>query len=187
MGRMFWLCMALLIGVAVHIGYILTVPGMIFQQSTASASGDAKINTMQILSKAARLDLLPGYAGESVAAICRFDLAKGKVSLKLNVPPSYWTFAVFTERGRQIYALNDKQAGAETFDVEITRGKSIVGQLVSVGQPEDVVEEITNAAWSVEMIEKNGLALLWVPVSNPLMRPSIEAVVKESKCSSVGT
>jgi uncharacterized membrane protein len=182
MARLFWISMALLIAVGVHIMYVLAVPGMVFQRDVARASRGSAANTLHLLTKAERLGILPSYAGESVTALCRIDLGRGKVTLNLKVPGSYWSFAVFTEKGRQIYALNDKQAGAESFDVEITRAKSLIDQLTGVGEPEDAVDEINNAAWSVEMLEQRGLALLWVPLSEPLMRPAIESVVKDSQC-----
>ncbi len=175
--------MALLIALGIHIMYVLSVPGTVFQQDMARATRGSGTNALHVLTRAERLEILPSYAGESVTALCRIDLGKGKVGLNIKVPASYWTFAVFTEKGRQVYALNDKQAGAEAFDVEISRAQSLIEQISGVGDPESVVDEINNSAWSVEMIEQRGIALLWVPVVEPLLRPAIEDVVKQSKCS----
>jgi uncharacterized membrane protein len=187
MGRLFWIFMALLIAVSVHIIYVLSVPGLVFQRDVARASRGSEANSMHVLTKAERLGILPAYAGESVTALCRIDLSKGKIALNLKVPVSYWSFAIFTEKGRQVYALNDKQAGAETFDVEISRAKSLIEQVTGVGEPEDAAEEINNSAWSVEMVEQRGIALLWVPLAEPLMRPAIEAIIKESRCGTSKT
>jgi uncharacterized membrane protein len=180
MGRLFWIFFGLLAGAAAHISYVLFVPGLLFGRTTDQLTANGP--GMQILAPDRQRNALPGFSGDSVAALCRLDLSKGKTALSLKVPPSYWTLAIYTQSGKQVYALNDKQAGVEQLDIVVSRTKSVIDQVNAVGDQGEVLDDIANAAWTVDMPDTKGIALLWAPLSDPHGRSAMEALVKQGTC-----
>ncbi len=182
MARLFWIIIGLLTAASVHILYVLLVPGMALESNVAALSGNAARNTFHVLPARSTSALMPGHAGDGVSAMCRIDLGKGKVGLSLQVPDMYWTLAIYSQSGKQIYALNDKQAGVDRFDIEITRARSLIEMVTSLGEVEEGGDEISNAAWTVEMPDSRGLMLLWVPLPDPLLRPAVESILSAGTC-----
>jgi uncharacterized membrane protein len=181
--KLFWIFLAVLLGIGIHIVYVLFVPAVVFDRAVAALSGGQGNNTLVVLPATISANAVPGFAGDGVIALCRLDLSKGKVGLTLKVPGSYWSLAIYSQSGRQVYALNDKQAGADSFEIVIARAKSLVEQVTNVGENDDVNDDIANAAWTVEINEPKGLALLWAPLSDPLQRPAMEAIMKGGRCA----
>lgn len=183
MGKLFWVFLAGLGGIGVHILYVLLVPSAVFQRDVLAMAKDGKTNALQLLQPAEQSALLPGFAGDGVTAVCRIDVSKGKVGLALKVPNTYWTLAIYSQSGRQTYSLNDKQAGVDSFEIIVSKSRTLLEQVANVATSEDVNDEINNAAWNVEMPDRQGLAFLWVPLTNTLSRPAVEDIVKESRCA----
>lgn len=187
MRKLFWMLLGLLAGAALHIVYVLYFPSFVLNRQISSLVGGNGNNQMVLLSADRPQQVLPGFVGESVIALCRVDLSKGKVALSLTVPDGYWSLAIYSQSGRQVYALNDKQAGADTFTIVMEQARSLIEQVTSAGDNEDVVDTIAKAAWSVEINEPRGVVVLWSPLVNPLLRPQLEAVMKNSSCLPIKT
>jgi uncharacterized membrane protein len=183
MGKLFWVFLAGLAGIGIHILYVLLLPSAVFQRDVQALTKDGKTNSLQLMQPNDQSALLPGFAGDSVTAVCRIDVSKGKVGLSLKVPSTYWTLAIYSQSGRQTYALNDKQAGVDSFEIVVSKARSLLEQVANVGNADDANDDIANAAWNVEIPDRQGLAFLWIPLTNALSRPAVEAVVKESKCA----
>jgi uncharacterized membrane protein len=182
MAKFFWLLFAGLVAAAVHISYVLFVPGAALHNELAALSTPAEKSKWHIATDSEKSSLLPGFAGSGVAAICAFDLGQGPYELGMNVPKSYWSLAIYAETGKQVYSLNDKQAGAETFQIEVRKAKSMLDQLASVGEAENTVDVISNIAWTVEMADRRGVAVLWLPAADQFEQGTLVAQVQSSSC-----
>ena len=181
MGRLFWLITALFLSAVVHIGYVLFVPNLAFERQLSSISKDGSENRFVLLDPALQGRLVLGASPNDIVGLCKFDLSNGKVNLNADIPSTYWTLTVYDLSGQQVYALNDAQAGAQQFTVDFAKAKSITQQLFGKGDPEDGLVG-DNLGWHAEVNGDKGLAILWVPLSDPLFRPGIAEKLSKTKC-----
>jgi uncharacterized membrane protein len=178
----FWFLAAAVLAAASHLAYMLFVPSRNFNAALDKALGTAKANSFVILDSAAQESLIPFTTGTHVVGICKYDLSKGAVRVALSVPEGLWSFAIYTVRGRQVYAINDTQADTNAFTVELQSAEGIISQVFSGG--EDTAEVVNNdLGWRVKLEGKRGLAVIWIAQSDPLLRAEAEAVLRKSKCS----
>jgi uncharacterized membrane protein len=181
MGRSFWIVAALLTGVIVHICYVLFAPGFLFARQLEHSTTGKPYNSFFISSVADQSALLPAATSKSVVGICKFDLSNGSVELNAKLPRSYWTLSVYSQSGRQVYALNDVQAGTSEFKIELAKTKTFFQQLMGNGRAEDATQ-IENLGWHAETSEPRGIAVIWIPLADELMRPQIESIMAGSTC-----
>jgi uncharacterized membrane protein len=181
MGRLTWLLLTLLIGLATHISYVLFFPANAFEDSLVRTISDVQPNTLRLLSPEAQRNLFPSYRGEGVLAICPVDLRAGQVKLIAHLPVGYWTLSVHTRTGAQVYSINDAEADSELVEIKLRQTKGIISQIVEGTDGEEVVD-FANAGWNVELPQAQGIAAIWVPLSEPLVRPDVEATLSRSTC-----
>lgn len=181
MGRLFWLMTMLFIAAATHISYVLFEPGMMFQKKLHDLSGARPDNSFFILARDQQSSLFPAATANDVVGVCKYDLSNGRVVFSTKLPRNYWTVSIYTESGTQIYALDDVQAGSNSFTVDLTRAKTLMQQLFAKNDGEDG-GQIENLGWKVESTERRGLAVIWVPLSDAMMRSGIEDIIKGSEC-----
>jgi uncharacterized membrane protein len=181
MGRGFWVIIALLVAIAAHISYVLFVPSLVFQRQLKISTDARPYNKFFIADPAKQTILLPSATTKSVVGICKFDLSGGNVELNAKLPRSYWTLSIYAQSGRQVYALNDVQAGTSDFKVELSKSKTFLQQLLGNNRAEDSIQ-IENLGWHAETPEIKGIAVIWIPLADELMRPQIVAAMDGSSC-----
>ncbi len=181
MARLFWILTVSMIIVAVHISYVLFAPALLFQQKLYQATEGRPDNSFFILAPEKQAQLFPAATVLDVVGVCKYDLGAGQLVLSATLPKTYWTMAIYTQSGKQVYALDDVQAGSSAFTIELSRAKSFLEQIMSTGDPDDA-GQIENLGWRVETTERRGLAIVWIPLSDELMRKPIEAIIKDSRC-----
>ncbi len=181
MGRLFWVITTLFIMAATHIAYVLFEPGLMFQKKLYAMSSGKPDNSFFILPRDEQSQLFPTATFNDVVGVCKYDLNAGRVVLSAKLPRSYWTLSIYTDSGTQIYALDDVQAGNNSFTVELTRAKTLLQQLLAKNDGEDG-GQIENLGWKVETTKRRGLAVVWIPLSDVLMRGGIEDIIKGSDC-----
>lgn len=182
MNKFFWVVLSCLIAFAVHIAYVLFVPALQLQTRIANLAPDDGKGQWRIISDAERFNLLPGFSGSGIAAACPLNVSSGAMDLQLKVPNDYWVLAVYSQSGKQVYALNDKQAGAEEFAIVVSQTKSIIDQIFSSVDQADTVSSIANAAWNVSLPERRGIAVLWIPVGSDGIRKTYAELIEKSTC-----
>jgi uncharacterized membrane protein len=182
MARVFWVITAACFAFAVHIAYVLFVPGLQFQRKLNAETSGKPNNSFFILDPAQQSKLFPVATGDDVVGLCKFDLGGGSLQLTAHLPKTYWNLAIYTQSGKQVYSLDDVQAGSSTFTIDLSRSKGFLEQLLASGENEDG-GQIENLGWKAETTEKRGLAIVWIPLSNALMRDNVEATVRESRCA----
>ena len=90
--------------------------------------------------------------------------------------------AIFTDRGQQVYSITDAQAGENSFTVELSQTAGLLAQLQGVLHPDSEADAIGEAGWKVETPEAKGLAVIWMPVADPLFREAAVAATLGSSC-----
>ncbi len=181
MGRMFWIVIAVLVGVITHVTYVLFLTNYLFTRNLNQTTAGQPYNKFFIADTTKQTGLLPTVTSKSIVGLCKFDLSNGPIALQAKLPRSYWTFSVYSQSGRQVYAMNDVQAGTSEFKVELSKTKSFIEQLMGNGRVDDLTQT-ENLGWHAETTESRGIAVIWIPISDELMRPQIEAAMKDSSC-----
>jgi uncharacterized membrane protein len=179
--HIFWVITATVLALSCHVAYLLFVPSRSFSRAIDQALGEDHGNKFVLLDPIAQLKLIPSASSDHVVGICKFNVSEGPVRVTANVPEGFWSFAVYTIRGRQVYAINDTQADTDTFSVELSQDKGLLSQILGAG--EDTNEVIgDDIGWRIAITETQGLAVLWLAVADPLLRKEAEDVVKQSRC-----
>lgn len=177
----FWLLVAIVLSVITHFAYALFVPSRQFDAALSAALKDARANSFVILDPAQQTSLLSYATRDDVVGLCKYDVRQGPVVVSANVPEAFWTFAVYTNHGRQVYALNDTQADSNAFTVELSAAKSVLAQITSPG--DDAETGIgADAGWRVAVTEPLGIAVLWIPLADGVFRADAEAAIRDSRC-----
>jgi uncharacterized membrane protein len=182
MGRLLWVAMVGLVAVATHISYVLFAPGFLFERKLYLTTEGRPENSFFVLSPDKQVQLVPTATPEDVVGICKYDLQGGKLELSANLPRSYWTMSIYTQSGKQVYALDDVQAGSSAISIELSQSRTLLQQLFGSSEGDDA-NQIEDLGWRVETTERRGLAIVWIPLADQLMRPRIEAIIKESRCA----
>ena len=181
MNRVFWSSTAILLAVAIHISYVLFMPAVLFQKKLFAATDGNPDNMFFVMTPEKQVLLIPTATADDVVGLCKFDLGAGKLILSAQLPKTYWTLSIYTQSGRQVYALDDVQAGSSSFTVDLSRAKTMLQQLLAKNDGEDS-SQIENLGWKAETTEQRGLAVVWIPLADALMRPEIENTIKASRC-----
>jgi uncharacterized membrane protein len=186
LGRFTWVLLCALVALATHIAYVLFLPTREFASQLSRTISDLAPNTIRILSPEAQRELLPSYRGDSVVAVCVIDLRGGAVKISAQLPQSYWTAAIHTLSGVQVYSVNDAEVESESIDVQVNLARGLLTQVMEGVEGEDATD-VANAGYTVELPEPRGIAVVWVPLADPLVRPDVEATLGKSKCDKAKT
>jgi uncharacterized membrane protein len=180
MRSLFWLILSALFGIATHLGYVLFVPSSHFKTDIDRILGADRTNAFTILDPTRQSQLMPFAGPLDLVGVCKFDVGAGLVTLSVEVPKGYWTFAVYTLRGQQVYALNDRQADAVRFNVRLEKTASLIEQVSQQGGQNDL--ESGNLGWQVKLSDPQGLAFLWMPHGDAWHRAEAERSLRKSVC-----
>jgi uncharacterized membrane protein len=183
MGRFYWLVLFIATAMATHAAYVLYYPGYNFDAKIAAALGEDSVNRMVLLNENQVSRLFPAYASSDIVAVCRYDLTHNAMEISAQLPRGYWTFSIFTVKGRQVYSITDAQAGENAFTVQLSQTPDLLAQIMGALDDGGEAETIGSAGWRVETPEARGLAVLWVPVADAIFRPVTLAAVQSSRCT----
>jgi uncharacterized membrane protein len=178
---LFWLVTATVLGFCTHVAFILFVPSRNFSAALDAAMAGKQVNSFVVLDAETHMKLLPFAASHHLAGLCKFDLRAGPIKIAAELPEGFWTLAVYTIRGQQVYAINDTQADTNSFTVEINRDGGVISQLLgNADDAQDIDDD--QLGWRISMTDAEGVALLWLPVADPLLRKDAEAAMAKSRC-----
>jgi uncharacterized membrane protein len=182
MGRVFWTILGLVGAVFVHICFVLFAPLELFRAYSSFNKSVTASNTLVVLASDTRRSMLPSLRGPGVAAYCDIDLSMGPVTIAMRPPKTYWSLAVFSQTGRQLYALNERQADAEEIAIDFKRAPSLIEQVAGGGGDDEGVSLIENAAWTVELSDVHAYAVMWIPYADALQVSDGEKALKAGRC-----
>ncbi len=182
--QFFWLVTSFVLALIVHVSFVLFVPSRSLSAAIDQALGDNRNKGFSVLSQEAQVKLIPFASTDNIVGICKFNVAKGSVKVTAQLPEGFWTFAVYTIRGEQVYAINDTQADTNSFSVELSRDGGLLSKIF--GSSDDAINVAgDDLGWRIAMTEDSGLAVLWMAVADPLLRKEAEDVIKKTRCVEV--
>ena len=182
MGKyVFWFLFSALLAVAVHLAYVLFVPSQKFSTQIDATLRNQGTNKFEILDAKLQAALMPFATTDDLVGLCKFDVSKGPVKLAVAVPEGYWTLAVYTLHGKQVYALNGEQADTQNFTVTLYKAPGLVSQIL--GDDADVGPATDgDIGWRVGVTENQGLAFLWMPQGDQWQRLEAVKLLETSSC-----
>ena len=180
MRHLFWAAVALVTAVAAHAAFALYVPGWWFSREVARMSEAHGLNSFFILSQEEQAKLFPGLPRLGVTGLCVFDVSKGDVVLSADLPDGFWVTTIYTEKAQPIYSVNNRQSGANLFNVSLSRAPSFLEQIV---QATDKEKPEIDSGWTVMSPEPRGLAVVWYPTAEAGLRSIAADAVARSRCA----
>ncbi|MEO8758951.1 MAG: hypothetical protein ABI398_14505 [Devosia sp.] len=143
----------LLLGLAIHLVVILTLPGL------ASNNVAARLATLGQLNKTVLLaDVAPGAANplrldpELSYAICRLDLKGGPGEVSGVLPLAFWSVAVYDNSGTVLYSTTNRDGIGQNLDLgifDVAQTRLLAEQKIDVAAGLLIVETKTDDVFVV--------------------------------------
>jgi uncharacterized membrane protein len=175
-----WLLLALggaLLGAIVHLATIIILPRTATQDAYSRLSRSTPVNAVATLPaptpESAPMPFMdPAFA----SAVCRYDLSKGPLKLRVPVSLAYTSVSFYARYDVAYYAINDRAAGRRVIELD----------LMTVEQhnqmPED--EEITAAdRLIVESPTLTGLIAIRALAPEPGLMPMAQNAIAAARCA----
>jgi uncharacterized membrane protein len=173
---MLWLLGGALMGGIVHLGTVLYLPSTATQDAYARISAVSPVNAMVALpAPTAESTIVPYMDPAFAAAVCRYNLASGPITLRAPVSPAYTSVSFYTNKGIAYYAINDRAAGRRVIELE----------LMTKAQREELPEDEESAAADKLIVESpsdTGLIVLRALAPEPGMMAAAKTALAAAKC-----
>jgi uncharacterized membrane protein len=180
MRHLFWIVVALVTAVAAHAVFALYVPGWMFSRAVDRLAAAHGGNSFFILTPEEQAGLFPGLPRLGVTGLCVFDVANGNVTFSADLPDGFWVTTIYTDKAEPIYSVNNKQSGANKFNVSLSRAPGLIEQVI---QATDKERPEIDSGWTVMSPEPKGLAVVWYPTPEAGQRPIAAEAVARSSCT----
>lgn len=179
--RLYWLAVMLAAAVAAHAAFILFVPSYRFAQFAATLAEPHGENHFFVLSPAQQQSLFPNLPVRGVTGVCRFNVENSDVIFTASLPAGFWVTTVYSDRGKAIYSVNNRQSGSDVFTVSLSRAPGLIESVLAAT---DADRPEIDSGWTVNSPVPRGLVVVWYPVADAAMRDGIAAIMERSRCES---
>jgi uncharacterized membrane protein len=96
------------------------------------------------------------------------------------MPDTFWSLTLYSDKGADLYTINDRQAGSNTFKLTVKRAPGML-ELLSGDQSETA--RALSDGWSVEIPEPTGIAVFWMALDYPEQRKLFTDILSGSSCT----
>lgn len=183
---LYWAAVGVLLGVILHISYVLAAPHLSTVTAWRQLSPLLPINEMKVLPPVRPgAQPLPFMTPDVRYAICRFDLAAGALQVKARVLDSTWSVIFFTAQGENFstFTSSDLQKSELEMTVAATTEQSLLQSVQTfltrtqkeARGPRDPGIVVTSPA-------REGLAVLRAPLMGVAFHKEVEAVLGAATC-----
>ena len=170
MRRLFWIFCTALVALALHLSYVLFMPGLEMGNLIQRFAAEKGSNDLALLlPEEARL-FFKAYYPEMVTAACAFDVAAGPVTIDAAIPDSYWTISIYAAGGELLFTLDDRQTGLDRMRFVIT----------SPG--EEAPASLDGEAITVQSPHESGLVLVQARAQEKAYGPRLREAMAASTC-----
>jgi len=177
---LFWIAVALLIGAVSHLSYVLIAPSFAMQRLMGGSREDGQVNRFVLLDAAEQVRLLGETGTEALSGKCVFDISKGELSVAAEMPHTFWSLTLYSDKGADLYTINDRQAGIDKFKLTVKQAPGIMDLLS--GDQSDTTRALSDG-WSVEVPEPHGIAVFWMALEYPEQRKMFSEILARSSCT----
>ncbi|MGF7160283.1 putative membrane protein [Rhodoligotrophos appendicifer] len=190
MGRFaFWCIAVLLLAATTHLAVVLFTPGISMESIIGRVFTTAPLNSMVVLEADATPTILREANPDLVYAVCPYDISVQPLSISTKIPEFYWSISIYSDRGDNVYTLNDQQAGVSALDfrLELEPPTLDLTQLVASDEEEEATKEAAVAAADnivhLETPTERGVVLLRAFLPDPAYRSRVTAALQASSCA----
>jgi uncharacterized membrane protein len=184
MRNLYWVIVAAVLAVIVHIVTLSFVPAFMFEKNLNRLTADIPTNQFFLLPREAQRKIFPDYPPDAIFGLCRFDLTSGPVALNASLPDTFWTLTVYSKSGKTLYTVTDQQSGTNTFNLKLAMAPGILDVFLAKGDDDD---PIASSGWKVLSSDERGFALFWVPAADQAMRENLGETLAKSSCGRVSS
>lgn len=177
---LFWLAVALLIGAVSHLSYVLIAPSFAMQRLIGAGQDGTPVNRFVLLDAAEQMRLLGETEREAVSAKCLFDISSGPLSVAAEMPDTFWSLTIYSDKGADLYTINDRQAGTNKFKLSVKKAPGLI-DLFASDQSENT--RAMSDGWSLEIPEPRGIAVFWMALDYPEQRKLFTDILSRSSCT----
>lgn len=179
--RLYWSLIAIFTAIAVHGSVVLAIPLLTLKRNINALAQQEGSNHFFLMDAAEQQRLFPTFPLQSVVGACAFDITSGPVDFIATMPEGFWTLAIYSSTGDMLYAANNRQAGTNSFTLRLQRAQSFFEMLREKKDDDSPLGK----AWTVRMTDPKGLAVVWQPVPDAVLRPRIAGTISGTMCRQV--
>ncbi|MBN9585970.1 MAG: DUF1254 domain-containing protein [Afipia sp.] len=165
-----------LLGGVVHLVSVLVLPRVATLDAYSRLAPLTKLNAVTPLPAAGPGSAPMPYMDPAFAsAVCRYDLSKGPLKLKVPVSQAYTSVSFYTRNDTAYYAINDRSAGRRVIELD----------LMTSDQHADLPEEEDVTAADRLIIDSpttTGLIVLKALAAEPGLMRQAEASLAAATC-----
>lgn len=172
----FWTFFAILLAIGVHIATVVYLPRTAAKENLQKLMSAGQVNKLTLLDSQAKVQKYLGKYGYNMAyAVCPYNVGRGPISISAKMPDSYWSMTVYGDDGQNLYGLNDKQVGADTFFADLkfdTKAGVSINEAKGSGQERIVIRSPY----------KRGVIIFRGFVKDDAAREKILNIIASTKC-----
>jgi uncharacterized membrane protein len=177
---LYWIAVALLIAAVSHLSYVLIAPSFAMQRLMGGSREGGQVNRFVLLDAAEQMRLLGETGTEALSGKCVFDISKGELSVAAEMPDTFWSLTLYSDKGADLYTINDRQAGTDKFKLTVKQAPGVMDLLS--GDQSDTTRALSDG-WSVEIPEPHGIAVFWMALEYPEQRKLFSEILSRSSCT----
>lgn len=169
MQRLFWIVCTGLAAIALHLAYVLFMPGHEMGNLIQRFAAEKGRNDLALLLPEEAQDYFKADYPEMITAACAYDAASGPITMDAAIPDSYWTISIYAAGGELLFTLDDRQAGLDRMRFVLTRA----------GEPAPAPDA---DAIAVESPQGSGLVLVQARAQEKAYGPRLREAMAASTC-----
>jgi uncharacterized membrane protein len=176
MRLLLWTIAGAFIAVAVHLGTIVVLPHLAGRDAWRRLDGIAADGAFHLLPAGDAILPMPDPA--MVMAVCRYDLDKAPLHVRVPASLGFLAVSFYTPDGLNYYALHDRAVAGSAIELTVYTE----AQLSDVRSREgpDTAESLR-----IEAPRKSGLVTIRALARNASETPSLEALIGKASCAGV--
>jgi uncharacterized membrane protein len=97
-----------------------------------------------------------------------------------EMPDTFWSLTIYSDKGADLYTINDRQAGTNRFKLTVKRAPGLMD--LFAGDQAETARAMSDG-WSVEIPEPKGIAVFWMALDYPAQRKLFTDVLSRSSCT----
>lgn len=177
MGRiLFWILATAILAAGTHLAVVLFTPDVSMASLIDRIRTATAVNRMVVLERDEVGGLIHEPNPDLAYAVCPYDITGGELQVRLEIPDTYWSVAVYSDRGDNIYTLNDRQAGTSYLVLRLVR----TGTAPEAGLAPAL---LTTSSVVVQTDSLRGIVMLRTLIPSAAYRQRAMEILQASNCT----
>ena len=176
--RLRFVLIATLAAAIIHIVATLAAPRLAGNTPIARLARVAPLHKFEVLAPVTpQAQPLPFMAPDVRYAMCRYDTAKGPVSVTARLPGRGWTLSLYTPEGDNFYTAVGQDGQSSDIALQLT---PVADRFL--GLTPEARGKVSEATSALNLATGSGIAVLRGPDRGVAYRAQTEAVLKTARC-----